>query len=301
MASLNWDRLRLFLLVARAKSLNAASQKSALDQSTISRHMLMLEKELGLTLFNRSSKGSVVTAAGETILQLAVQVESKIKLIEARAAEEMGLAGKIRLWVSEGIGGYWLPPRMREFHRRYPAVTIEVLCSTVPPPEAERDVDVTLSWHEPEHAETVVLSKGLMTLKPCASFEYLETYGTPKSLEELQNHKLCNHLLYPKYGEWRVWADLVENHPKVSYITNSSWALGEVTINGVGISLQPVGVEAREPSLKLLNLDGYAPKLEFWLSCHRKIKDIPRIRALIEYLKSEFFLKAVVGSPFMLE
>jgi DNA-binding transcriptional LysR family regulator len=297
----DWDKLRLFLVVARARSFNAAAQRTDIDQSTISRRMISLERDLGLTLFNRSARGSFLTPVGEAISQLAVDIEAKVKHIDARAAEELGLSGKIRLWTSEGIGGYWLPPRMKEFHHRYPGVTIEVLSSAEAPTFGDGEVDVTFSWHEPKNQDAVILSKGMMTLKPCASKAYLMANGIPKTLDDLKHHKICNHLHYPHNGEWKIWSNLVGNHPQLSYTTNSSWALGEVTLNGIGISLQPVGVEAREPTLEILDLEGYAPKLEFWLSCPGKIKDVPRIRALIEYIKSEFFLNPMIGSVFMPE
>jgi len=297
----DWDKLRLFLAVARAGSFNDAAQRTNIDQSTISRHMVALEKDLGLTLFNRSVRGSFLTPVGEAISQLVVDIESTVKHVDARVAEEMGLSGKIRLWASDGIGGYWLPPRMKEFHRRYPGITIEVMASPAAPPPAGEDVDIHFTWHEPKSREAVLLSHGKMTLKPCASIEYLKMHGTPKTLCDLQHHRLCNHLHYPYTGDWKVWSDLIGSHPQVTYTTNSSWALGEATISGIGISLQPVGVEAREPNLKILDLDGYAPKMEFWLSCPRKNKDVPRIRALIDYIKSEFFVNPVVGSAFMLE
>lgn len=301
MASTDWDDLRIFLTVARERSFNAAAQKIPINQSTISRKIQNLEASLGIALFHRTARGIVITPAGEALVKMVSEMEGKVKLIEARAAEEMGLSGQIRLWVSEGIGGYWLPPRMKEFHRRYPSVTIEVLCSTEPPAIGTMEVDVALSWHEPTHPDAVILSDSRMILKPFASIEYLEIHGIPKKLEDLRHHRLCNHLLYPKDNEWETWTKIIEQNPNVSYTTNSSWALGEVTLNGTGISLQPVGVQNREPSLRMLDLDGYAPSLRFWLTCHKKIKDIPRIRAFINYVKSEVFTNPIAGTAFALD
>ena len=74
--------------------------------------------------------------------------------------------------------------------------------------------------------------------------------------------------------------------------------LGEVTNLGVEISLQPIGVKDREPNLTLLDVDGYAPAVTYWLSCHRDIKDLPQIRARIDYLRSNLFESEMPGSPF---
>jgi DNA-binding transcriptional LysR family regulator len=294
----NWDDIKLFLQVARARSFSLAADNGSVSQSTMSRRIQNLERELGVELFHRTVQGIMLTPAAEAIIKLASEIETKVKLIEAMAAQETALSGNIRLAVSDGIGGYWLPPRMREFHRRYPSVTVEIICSQSMPETSAKGADIALSWHKPKHPDSVILSENQMVLRPVASAEYLKNYGTPKSLEDLKHHRLCDHLHYPKDKEWKVWAKIVEKSKNISYRTNSSWALGEATKNGVGISLQPIGVLNREPNLRLLELNGYSASLLFWLSCHRNIKDIPRVRALIDYIKSEIFLRPIPGSAF---
>jgi DNA-binding transcriptional LysR family regulator len=298
MFNTDWDELKLFLQVARAQSFSAAADNGSPSQSTMSRRIQNLERELGVELFHRTVQGIMLTPTAEAILQLVTEMESRVKLIEARAAQEKALSGNIRLAVSDGIGGYWLPPRMKEFHRRYPSITVEIICSPSMPEPGAKGTDIALSWHQPEDPDAVILSENKMILRPVASIEYLKTYGVPKSLDDLKHHRLCDHLHYPKNEEWKAWANIVEESKNVSYRTNSSWALGEATKNGVGISLQPIGVLNREPNLRLVELNGYSTSLRFWLSCHKKIKDIPRIRALIDYIKSEIFLRPVQGSAF---
>ena len=298
MFNTDWDELKLFLQVARAQSFSAAADNGSVSQSTMSRRVQNLERELGVDLFHRTVQGIMLTPTAEAILKLVTEIESRVKLIEARAAQEKALSGDIRLAVSDGIGGYWLPPRMKEFHRRYPGVTVEIICSQGLPETSAKGADIALSWHRPEDPDAVVLSDSRMVLRPVASAEYLKAYGMPKSLDDLKHHRLCDHLHYPKDKEWKVWAKIIENSKNVSYRTNSSWALGEATKNGVGISLQPIGVLNREPNLRLVELNGYSTSLRFWLSCHKKIKDIPRIRALIDYIKSEVFLRPIPGSAF---
>jgi DNA-binding transcriptional LysR family regulator len=57
-----------------------------------------------------------------------------------------------------------------------------------------------------------------------------------------------------------------------------------MTKAGVGIGINPVGVEEREGNLVRLDFD-FSPSFTFWLVCHRDAKDIPRNRALIDHLK----------------
>ena len=64
--------------------------------------------------------------------------------------------------LTDGIGGYWPPPRMTEFHRLFPAISIEVLCSQAPPEVGSMEADIISTWHPPTHPDLVVLSKNRM-------------------------------------------------------------------------------------------------------------------------------------------
>ena len=298
MSDIDWTDLQIFMRASRAGSLSAAAENAPWNQSTMSRRLTNLEQRLGIVLFSRTPRGITLTPTGEAVSELVNEIAQKVRAIETRASEEMGLTGTIKLWVSEGIGGYWLPPRMKEFHRRFPSITVDVQCSLRPPALGTSDVDIALSWHLPEHPDTVVLSEGTMTLKPTASLDYLETHGIPRTLSDLENHRLCENTDFPKTGDWKIWADIISQARNVCFQTNSSLALGEATLNGVGISLQPIDLESQEPTLRILDLDGYAPMLRFYLTCQVQAKDIPRIRALIEYIKSELFTRNPSGFAF---
>lgn len=298
MMDLDWDDIQLFLRVVRAGSFNAAAAGTQHRQPTISRRIAHLEKRLGAKLFHRFPHGVRLTRAGHAVLSYAAEMERSARCIEASVVRETEMSGRVRLWVTDGIGGYWLPPRMAEFHKRYPGITVDVLCSQQPPDIARMEADIVVNWHPPSHPDLVVLSENTMVLRPCASREYLDAYGVPGKLTDLREHRLCDHMHYPRDGEWKAWAEIVGDHPGVCYRTNSSMTLSEVTIHGVGISLQPMGVFDREPALVLLDLDGYAPTLTFWLVCHRDTKDILRMRAIIEHLQSALFQYRRPGGAF---
>ena len=59
----NWDRLRVFRLVAEAQSMSAAARAIGESTPTISRRINDLERELGTKLFERSKRGVALTAA----------------------------------------------------------------------------------------------------------------------------------------------------------------------------------------------------------------------------------------------
>ena len=122
LGSPDWVDLQLFLRVARAGSFTKAADGTPLTQPTISRRISTLEDQLKVKLFHRGKRGVLLTSAGQAIVGLAAEMDREARLVEPRATQETDLSEPIRLWLTDGIGGYWLPPRMTEFHRLFPAI-----------------------------------------------------------------------------------------------------------------------------------------------------------------------------------
>ena len=102
--------LSVFIAVAEEENFTAAAKKMRLTQPTISFHMDNLEKELGCTLFNRTSKGVTLTPYGHKLYESARIVDSIMKKTcgEVRRMAE-GQAGHIYIGASTIPGEYILP------------------------------------------------------------------------------------------------------------------------------------------------------------------------------------------------
>ncbi len=75
---MDWARIPYFLEVARSGSLRAASDALGGTHATVDRNLKALESEYGVRLFDRSRNGLTLTAAGETLLPIAEEVERSI-------------------------------------------------------------------------------------------------------------------------------------------------------------------------------------------------------------------------------
>ncbi len=281
----SWDDVRFFLEASRTGSFRSAARNLKVTQPTISRHILALEERLNVQLFRRHAHGVILTAAGERIMGIAMELEAMFHKVELYAVSNQNISGKIRLWVTDGIGAYWLPQRMTDFHEKYPDITLEIMCSDKVPDINMREADIAVSYTPPVRSDLVALSKHSMQFALFASHKYIMKRGTPSSLKDIQdNHLICDRTEYVE--DWDKWRKVLEKSNNVVYRTNSSMALLESTKAGIGIAINPIGVEKREHDLVRLSHIDYTPKLDFWLVSHRDAKDIPRVRALIEHLKS---------------
>lgn len=120
--------LRYFIAVAEHRSVRLASEQLHITQPAVSRQIQDLEQELGLLLFERSSRGLTLTAAGEGYLRDARQA---MALLDAAAQSARrvaaGLQGRLRLGCVENAGWDGLVPQaFSRFQAAAPEVRIEL-------------------------------------------------------------------------------------------------------------------------------------------------------------------------------
>src|SRR2546430_5747618 len=72
----DWDGLRIFLALSRARTLAAAARKLGIDETTVARRLARLEKEMGASLLERARGGLALTAAGGAVRAAAEEMAS---------------------------------------------------------------------------------------------------------------------------------------------------------------------------------------------------------------------------------
>lgn len=290
--------LRVFIETARAGSFLKAAERLSISQPTVGRKIDILEAGIGTRLFIRTSAGLDMTEAGRQTFRLAEEMEALVASIASETALESQLTGTVRFKGSDGIGGYWLPHMLGDFFDRYPHISVAVDCTDYGdiPNLSGREADITVVYREPTDPDVCIVASSELVFTPCTSRRYAETHGLPSSFEDLLDHPVLVHKSYLADGEpWGRFADLVRRHKRIVYRTNSSIAQGLALRRGFGITYFPLGVADREPDFLFFDIEGWRPRMPFWMVCHRNVKDVPAVRALIEHLKDSLF-KGKAGS-----
>jgi DNA-binding transcriptional LysR family regulator len=121
------EQLRVFIAVAERLHVTRASEALNITQSAASAAIQSLEGRLGAPLFHRLGRRIELTEAGRVLLPEARAILSRVSDAEQAVAElESLLRGRLRLWASQTIAGYWLPPRMHRFSVAHPRVELEL-------------------------------------------------------------------------------------------------------------------------------------------------------------------------------
>ncbi|MEF3273658.1 MAG: LysR family transcriptional regulator [Chloroflexus sp.] len=119
--------LRYFEAVARHSHVTRAAAELHIAQPALSKQISQLERELGITLFDRVGRSLRLTEAGEALLPYARAILAQVEAARAAMAERIGLkAGRVAIGAPPTVGAHLLPPLLAAFHQRYPGITLRL-------------------------------------------------------------------------------------------------------------------------------------------------------------------------------
>ena len=122
------NQVRDVIAVAERGSLRAAARYLGMTQPAITRSIRELERELGVTLFERHSKGVILTPMGEIFLRRARSVQRELMRAQDELAQYTGgVSGHLRICLSTASHIALLPSALRTFRERYPGVELDIV------------------------------------------------------------------------------------------------------------------------------------------------------------------------------
>ncbi len=286
----NWDLVRIFLEVARIGSFRAAAEQLNMSANFLSKRISLLERAYKTTLMTRHVDGIRLTPEGRQVLEAAKRMEeASFGLDRALSQATPALSGEVRLAVTEGLGTFWLAPRLVEFQRAYPGLLVDLKCEMRSADVLRLEADVAVQLEEPENPDLKRIKIGRLHIMPFVSPSYVDIYGMPKDEDDIrQNHRIVlqdadqtkGKELYDKYAH-REQVGFVAMRNNVS--TAHLWSIAK----GAGIGWLPTYVPALGDPLIPLDI-GYKFELDIWLAYHPDAKKIPRVRQLIDWTVQSF-------------
>ncbi len=287
----DWDGVRVFLQVVRRGSFRAAAEHSGQSVNTLRRHVEELERQLGAVLMTRHVDGVRVTPEGEEVFAAAQRMEAaSFGLVRARDRLDPGLSGEVRLAVTEGLGTFWIAPRLVEFQRVYPKLLIDVICAMQSADVLRMEADASVQLTRPTSPDLKVVKIGRLHVIPFAAQSYLERYGTPKTVPDLLRHRIVLQIA-EQVTTQAEYDQLFPGVPQPGFValrTNVSsmhyWSI----IKGAGIGMLPTYTPAiGAASIVPLDVGIYLP-VDIWLAYHPDANRIPRVRRLLDWTIAAF-------------
>ena len=282
----SWDDLKVFLACARALSFRAAAKNLGLTSSTVVRRIGALESQLGFTLFDRLPNGVQLTREGSRLVSSANQIEQGAfdfqRRIETFEPEKRGI---VKIAATEGIGSYWLMPRLIEFQRGNPMMVIDLQASERLVDVTRLEADVAIQFEEPTNPHVMRRRLASIHIYPYASRRYIDVYGVPRTKAEMTDHRLVDQV-GPQLdqGAWPRYLGLDDIEGVIGIRTNSSAAHFYAVERGAGIGGLPTFASALGGS-NLLPVDvGIHHRMDIWMTYHPDARRTPRVATMIDWL-----------------
>jgi DNA-binding transcriptional LysR family regulator len=287
--NLDWDKLRLFELVAEAGSFTEAARRVHMSQPALSRQIGALEEQVGAKLFHRHARGLAMTHEGEQLRAASHDMQERLERArEAIDASRDRPSGEIRLTTTVSFGSTWLARQLGDFLDLYPDINVRLLLSDQDVDLAKREADVAVRFHPPFQSELV--QKPLLPIRHylCASAEYLERHGVPRTVEDLNDHRLIAYGdAAPDFLKGINWALELghEGAPRLPALTinNSAGVLMAVEA-GAGVAALPSYLIRFSGKVKVVlpKLDG--PVFRTFFTYPAELRRSLRVTALRDFL-----------------
>lgn len=284
---MDWDRVRIFLEVARTGQILGAAKRLKLNHATVARQLSALEKDLKTKLVNRQTTGSSLTPAGVALLAAAERAESELLRIGAELTSAAdNLSGTVRIGAPDGLGNYFLADQLGAFAVANPDLVVQL----VPLPRtfslAKREADIVVTLERPEEGRLVATKLTDYTLSVYASAAYLERAKPIRTPEDLRGHLLVTYIHDIIYSRALDYASTFKELISRRYECGSVMGQLEAVRAGHGVGILHDYAAQRYPELKRV-LPGTRFTRSYWLVSHPDTNETKTVRELRRYIVSK--------------
>jgi DNA-binding transcriptional LysR family regulator len=291
---LKLDGLAAFVAIAEEGSISAAARRLRLPKSVISERLAGLEKSLGAVLLRRTTRKLTLTEDGATFLERATRITQDVEEAAAEIAERRGtLQGPLRISAPVTFGHMHLGPALYPFLAAHPGIALTLDLDDRRVSAATEGFDAILRNGPIDDNRLVVWKLAPSRRLLVASPLYLERSGTPRSADDLENHR---GVFYTNRGaaDWRfvdASGEAVVVRGQVGFRANNGTMVLDAAIASLGIALMPTfiaGGAIKDGRLRVIDL-GIQPEAEWIYLAHAEGRQpAAKLRALAEHLKTAF-------------
>lgn len=282
----DWDDLRLFLTVARARRIAPAARQLGVDPTTIGRRLTRLSEQLGAQLFETIGGERQLTEHGQTLFARAEAMESAaLAAMGEVTGDSRSLAGQVRLSVAEGFATWILAPALPAFHRSHPDIQLDIITASGFLNPSKREADLAVMLARPRTGRLVATKLGNYRLKLYGAADYLAARGTPQRIEALKEHSLIGYVPEFIYSPELDYLGEIGAGLEPRLRSTSINIQHRLIAGGAGIGVLPAFIGDRDPTLVPVLAEDRQILRSFWLVAHADTRGLARIEAVIQLLK----------------
>lgn len=288
----DWDDLRIFLALARSRSMAIAARGLGIDPTTLSRRLSRLTASVGVPLFETIGGKRQLTERGLALYSHAETIENEAFAALGERGQGQGLFGQVRLSVAEGLATWLLAPKMLEFTASHPDIHIDLVTSSGMLNPSRREADISVMLARPRSGKLVAQRLTTYSLGLYASRAYLDRHPEPRAAPDLLQHKLIGYVPDFIYAPELDYLSEIEPGLEACVRSTSINVQHRLVAEGVGIAVLPRFIAGRDERLQPVLADQVNLTRSFWFVTHADLRRLARIEAVADWLKS-----SVAGMP----
>ena len=290
------DRLasmQVFVRTVELGSISAAAEELALSSQLAGKQLRALEDALGIKLLNRTTRRQSLTDNGRLFYERARNILAEMEAAQAQIDESQALPrGRLRISAPITFGSRALAPRLAEFMKQYPDVTVELSLTNRTVDLVDEGFDVAFRTGELPDSGLMARRLAPHRLVLCAAPSYLSS-GAPGTPDDLRQHECLVFAHTSLRTQWSFTGpDGTVTVPITGrFSTDSGEALRAAAVAGLGIVLQPIELLAKDIEAGRLTriLPAYEPisrPLHVLYAPDRRMT--PKLRRFLEFAAEEF-------------
>jgi DNA-binding transcriptional LysR family regulator len=281
----DWNQLRAFLYTAELGSLTAAARLLGLTQPTLGRQVAALERQLGVTLFERVGRSLATTATGQALLAHVRGMSQGADALQlAAAASTQDLQGVVSISASEIVAARLLPRVVQQLAARAPGLVVQVVATDDLSDLQRREADIAVRHVQPQQPELIGRRLRDASAGFYASRAWVRAHGHPRSAADALR---CSFVGVDRGGRYLGY---LQHHGLALAERNFScyaeqgmahWALVRA---GMGIGAMMDELVADDADVVRVLEEVPPVRFPIWLVTHRGLRSTRRIRIVFDQL-----------------
>jgi len=286
------QHFEIFLKVAEEKSFTGAAKLLGVTKSSVSQTINTLENELHFPLFIRSTRVVKLTDEGELLYQQCLRLQDELETTRNLLGSfSESPSGQLTMSSSSYFAEHYLLKIIQTYKKKFPQVELDIMIEERMPNMRKENIDIVFAVNWPAPDEVIAREIGKIRYILCASPQYLKQYGTPKTIQDLQQHHYIPHSA-------RTEANIIPSLKKTNHLklktslkTNNAMLMKQFALEGCGIiCLHDYMVEKDIERGKLVEIlkDQLKPSIPIYIyyQKHRFVQ--PKIRQMVNLVLEEF-------------
>lgn len=286
MKAMDWNHIRAFHATAVAGSLSAAARQLGLTQPTLSRQVVALEADLGVTLFERRGRKLVLNETGMELLEhIRIMGDAADTLALAASGRTQEIGGRVCISATDTFAAYLLPEIVARIRSEAPQITIAIVASNQISDLHRGEADIAIRHVRPDRPGLVGRHVRDTEASFFASEDWVARNGLPKAPADLAKAGLMG-FDDPRFADFLGEIGIPLDPADLRIVSEAAVTIWEMVKRGMGVAVMLREVAERTPGVVNLVPDMVPIPVPIWLVTHQELQSSPRIR-LVEAIVAE--------------